>query len=75
MARSYFYLIDGLTPEKGQQMKRALEELSEVAGVVVRPTQGVIEVQSSKDPEAQVQMACSIIGTSLRVKIAKRSFS
>lgn len=73
MARSFFYLIDGLTAEKGQQMKRALEQVPEVAWVIVRPVHGVIEVQSSKDPEAQVKLACSLAGTAFRVKVGKRS--
>lgn len=73
MARSFFYLIDGLNPERGQRLKKALEQLDGVNGVIVRPDHGVIEVQSARDPEEQVKMACTIVGTTFRVKVKKRS--
>jgi hypothetical protein len=73
MARSFFYLIDGLNAERGQRLKRALEQLDEVNGVKVHLDHGVIEVQASRDPEAQVKMACTIVGTIFRVKVKKRS--
>jgi hypothetical protein len=73
MARSYFYLLDGLNVERGQRLKKALEQLDEISGIIVRADHGIIEVQSSRDPESQVKMACAIVGTTFRVKVNKRS--
>jgi len=73
MARSYFYLLDGLNIERGQRLRKALEQLDEISGVIVRPDHGIIEVQASRDPELQVKMACSIVGTTFRVKVNRRS--
>jgi hypothetical protein len=73
MAKSFFYLLDGLNAERGQRLKKALEQLNEVAGVIIRPDHGVIEVQAARDPESHVRMACAIVGTTFRVKINKRS--
>lgn len=73
MARSFFYLIDGLNAERGQRLKKALEQIAEIAGVVVRPSHGVIEVQANRDPEEQVKMACAVVGVAFRVKMKKRN--
>jgi hypothetical protein len=73
MARSFYYLVDGLTTERGERLKRALEQVPSVTGVIIRPTHGTVEVQSNRDPEDNVKMACAIAGTVFRVKINKRS--
>ena len=73
MARAFFYLIDGLTSEKAVRLKRALEQVTDIIGVIVRPSHGVLEVQSNRDVEDEVKMACSLAGTSFRVRIKKRS--
>ena len=73
MARSFYYLIDGLTPEKGQRLKKALEQIPEISSVFVRPDHGVIELEAARNPEAQVELACAIAGTTLRVEVKKRS--
>jgi len=73
MARSFLYLIDGLNPERGQRLKKALDQVAEITGVIVRPTHGVVEVHAPRDPEHHVKMACAIVGTSFRVRMKKRS--
>ncbi len=73
MARSFLYLIDGLNPERGERLKKALEQVAEITGVIVRPAHGVVEVHALRDPEHHVRMACAIVGTSFRVKMKRRN--
>lgn len=73
VTRSFFYLIDGLNVERGQRLKKALEQIPEIGVVVVRPDHGVLEVQANRDPEERVRMACNLVGLAIRVKMKRRN--
>ncbi len=70
--RSYYYLVDGLDSEKGGLVKRALESVPDLQGVVVSAIHGVIKVRSPRDPLLQVRMACEITGITLRTELKRR---
>lgn len=72
MSRKFFYLIDGLDAVRGGRLKRALSNASGVSSVSIRPNHGVVEIEASADPESQVRMACSIVGTRFRVRLKRR---
>lgn len=70
--RSYFYLIDSLTAEKGQMIKRAMEQVPDVEAVIVGVNHGVIEVRAARDPMVQLKMACEIAGTTFRIQVKRK---
>ena len=70
--RSFFYVVDRLTPEKGKMIKKALEMVPDVAAVNVGLSHGVVEVQAARDPEAQIKMACEIVGSSYRMRVQRK---
>jgi len=70
--RSYFYLIDGLGPEKGEMIKRALGMVPDVRAIIVSVPHGVVEVRSLQNPITQVKMACEIAAITFRTQIKRR---
>ncbi len=70
--RSYYYLVDGLGPEKGVMIKRAMEMVPDVQAVIVSLSHGVVEVRSLQEPTTQVKMACEIAGTAFRMQIKRK---
>ena len=74
MARttSHVYLIDLLTAESADKLRKALLISGRISDVSVKLNSGVIIVASAGDPEAEVKMACSIAGCGFRMKVSKR---
>jgi len=77
MARttSYEYLIDGLTADKAEKLRKALLISSRITDVSAKLNSGVVIVSSAGDPESEVKMACGISGCSFRMKVSKRKAS
>ena len=71
-AKSYFFIIDGLTPEKARLLKSGLLELSAVIDVKVDVLTSLAEVRASKKIEEEVKITCSLAGTELRTQINKK---
>lgn len=74
-ARSYYYLLDGLTAEKGGVIRRALETLPGIEAINVSPAHGVVEVIAASDPIEQVKMACEIARIAFRMQLKRRHLS
>jgi hypothetical protein len=72
--RSFYYLIDNLNAGNASTIATALKAVAEVLEVKTHPSHGVVEVKALRDVEAQVKMACSIAGTTLRMRLDRRPF-
>ncbi len=68
-SKQYSYIIDGLSSDKGEKIKKALQNISEIKSITVSVQNGTVDLISSKDVETEVKYACDIAGASFRVKI------
>ena len=69
--KSFFYIIDNLTAERGEAIRQSLKALSEVEDARYSIQQGFIEVRAKKDVEAQLRLACEMFGAGYRTKMKK----
>lgn len=69
---SYMFLVDDITALKAEALRKALLSTSWIADVSIKMVSGVVTINSSRDPEADLKMACSIAGCSFRMKVSKR---
>ncbi|MDC7227329.1 MAG: hypothetical protein PQJ61_11260 [Spirochaetales bacterium] len=74
MARNtaYTYLVDNITAQNAELLRKALLSNTKIIDVAVKLNSGVVVVTASKDPEAEIKMACSIAGCIFRMKVSKR---
>ncbi|WP_319561555.1 hypothetical protein [Marispirochaeta sp.] len=70
--KSYYFIIDKLTPGKAMLLKRGLLELSIVVDVKVDVRSSVVEVKALKKIEETVKTVCSLAGLELRTRIDKK---
>jgi hypothetical protein len=73
-AKSYYFIIDRLTPEKALLMKRGLLELSAVTDVKVDTRTSLAEVKATRKIEEDVKTVCSLAGLELRTQIDRKDF-
>ena len=69
---SHMYLVDGLTAEKAQQLRKALLISERIDDVSVKLNSGIVDVRAAKDPSPEVRTACAITGCNFRMKVSKR---
>lgn len=67
--KSFTYIIDALSTDKGEKIKKALQNIPEIKSITVDVTQGTVELLANKDYEVEMKYACDIAGASFRVKI------
>ena len=74
MARitSYMFLVDNITALKAETLRKALLVDSRIADVSIKFDSGVVAIKASKDPEAELKMACSIAGCTFRMKVSSK---
>ena len=70
--KTYYYLIDNLTQEKATVLKRALQTVSSIHSITLRPQEGMLEVIAARDVEDSVKIACDIAETTFRIRVKKR---
>lgn len=70
--KRHFYLVDNLDAQKGAMISRGLKAVSTIESVGVDLAQGIVNVSSSSNPDAHVQMACDVAGTVIRTKLKKK---
>ena len=71
----YTYIIDGLSSEKGDKIKKALQKIPEIKSITVDAAQGTVAIYSAKDHEIEIKYACEIAGASFRIKLkTKKGF-
>jgi len=73
--KTYYYLIDNMTPDKAVVMKRALQTVSSIHSITMRPSEGIIEVIASRDVEDSIKIACDIAQTIFRIRIKSRKLA
>ena len=56
-SRTFHYIVDRLTPDRAEVIRKGLESLSGVEGVRVTVNRGMVEIKAIKDMEAQVRLA------------------
>jgi hypothetical protein len=69
---NYYYIVDGLDPEKAEVIRKSLEIIPEIDSATVSSKQGLVEVRASTEVEEQVNMACSVAGAFFRTKVKKK---
>ena len=69
--KSFYYIIDNLTAERGEAIRESLKALSEVDDARYSLQQGFFEVRAKKDVEAQLRLACDMFGAGFRTKMKK----
>ena len=63
------YIIDNLSDDKGDKIRKALEKIPEIKSITINTTEGTVALLSTKDHEIELKYACDIAGVSLRTKI------
>ena len=71
-SKSYYFLIDNLSVEKAQLLRRGLLELSAVLDVKSDVHSGLIEVVATRKIAEAVETACAMAGLAFRREV-KRS--
>ena len=76
-SKSYSYIIDGLSSENGEKIKKVLQNVDDIKSITINVYNGTVDLISSKDAENELKYACEMSGTRFRVKInnKKRLFS
>ena len=70
--KSHKFIIDNLSEERAEKIKKALQEISKIKSITINIGEGTVELLSAKDHEEDVKLACEIAGAVLRIKIKKR---
>ena len=71
-SKTYSYIIDGLSSDNGEKIKKVLQNISDIKSITVNVQSGTVDLISVKDVEIEVKYACAIAGASFRVKIDKK---
>ena len=71
-SKQYSYIIDTLSPEKGEKIKKALQNIPEVKSITINIPNGTVDLIATKDLEIELKYACDIAGASFRVQINKK---
>lgn len=71
MARSkvHEYLVDGMTEQNAEVIRKGLDALSTVEQVWVNPRQNLVRVRAKGDVTEQLQIACDIAKARFRTKV------
>ena len=70
--KQYSYIIDGLSTDNGEKIKKALQNIPEIKSITINSSSGTIDLISTKDAELEVKYASQIAGAIFRVKIDKK---
>ncbi|MDA3937847.1 MAG: hypothetical protein PF693_00865 [Spirochaetia bacterium] len=70
--KQYSYIIDGLSNENGEKIKKALQNIPEIKSITINVQSGTVDLISSKDAELELKYACDIAKASFRIKINKK---
>ncbi len=73
--KTHTYIVDKLTEESGEKIKKALRSVDVIKSITIRPEEGTVEIISEKDLETELKIACDIAGAVFRVKVKKGLFS
>ena len=71
-SKSYSYIIDNLSSDNGEKIKKALKNIPEIKSITINISSGTVDLISSKDAEIELKYACDIAGASFRVQINKK---
>lgn len=71
-SKNYRYIIDNLTSDNGDIIKKALQNIPEILSITIDIHSGTVDLISKKDAETELKYACDIAGTSFRVQIKKK---
>ena len=71
-SKNYSYIIDSLSSENGEKIKKALKNIPEIKSITINVPSGTVDLISSKDAEIELKYACDIAGASFRVQISKK---
>jgi len=71
-SKTYSYIIDGLSSDNGEKIKKALQNISAIKSITINVHSGTVDIISVKDVETEVKYACIIAGASFRVRIDKK---
>ncbi len=71
-ATTYLFLVDGITSEKAEKLRKAVLVSEKISDVSIKLNSGLVSVTSSRDPEAELKMACSIAGCMFRMKVSRK---
>ena len=67
--KMHTYIIDGLSDEKGDKIRKALRKIPEIKSITINTMEGTVAVFSTKDHEVEIKYACEIAGATFRIKI------
>ena len=67
--RRYVYVADSLTDAKAVIIKKSLTVVSAISSVQITPSRSTIEVESTRDVEDQVRLACNVAGARYRARM------
>ncbi len=67
-AKPFYYLVDGLTDEKANIIKKGLEVIADVSEVQVSVGRSMVETLAFRDVEDQVRLACDVASVHFRAR-------
>jgi len=73
--KEYTYLVDKLTLNNGETLRKALSSVSGVESVQVKVNSGLVVVVAKRDVEQELIMACGVTGSAFRTKVSAKKAS
>ncbi|WP_455381814.1 hypothetical protein [Salinispira pacifica] len=67
-SRSFYYIVDKLTVERAQVIRKGLEAIAGIEAVKITVNRGMVEIRAKRDMEEQVQLACQVSGAIYRTR-------
>ena len=74
-AKVYTFLVDKLTLENGEVLRRAIMSVEAVQDAQIKVKAGVVEVRAKKDIEEEFKIACSVAKCTFRSRVSGSSAS
>ena len=65
----YTYIIDGLSADKGDKIRKALQKIPQIKSITISAAEGTVAIFSTRDHEIELKYACEIAGANFRIKI------
>ena len=66
--KAFYYLVDGLTNENAEIIRKGLSVISDVKEIQVSVGRSMVETLAFRDVEDQVRLACDVAGVHFRAR-------
>jgi hypothetical protein len=70
--KTFYYLVDKLNENNAGALKAALQSISGIESITIRPSENLVEIIAPKKMDEQIKVACSAVGLVYRTRAKSR---